>query len=114
MSVSDISEVKMQEFAPKPVQETKWKSLLPKRHKAFFKWLEKSYPKEADKLKKVGNGDPDKFKKVSDSLKDCSQVYVVQIGDTPAAKLKEIGIEPCFALHHICSKVFGVIARARC
>ena len=38
--------------------------------------------------------DPDKFERVSDLLKDCSKVYVTRIGDKPAAKLRELGIEP--------------------
>lgn len=38
--------------------------------------------------------DPEKFARVSALLKDCSRIYVTRIGDVPAAKLKEIGVEP--------------------
>ena len=38
--------------------------------------------------------DADKFLRIAAVLKDCSKVYVSRIGDTPAAKLKELGIEP--------------------
>lgn len=38
--------------------------------------------------------DPDKFNRVVKVLKDCSKVYVTKIGETPAAKLKAMGIEP--------------------
>jgi len=38
--------------------------------------------------------DPKKFGRISELLQDCSQVYVTQIGDTPAKKLREMGIEP--------------------
>lgn len=38
--------------------------------------------------------DPEKFDRVASLLKDCDKVYVTQIGDTPAAKLKAMGIEP--------------------
>lgn len=38
--------------------------------------------------------DPDKFQRIADLLKDCSKVYVTQIGDTPAIKLRAMGIEP--------------------
>ncbi len=38
--------------------------------------------------------DADKFSRIASLLKDCSKVYVSRIGDTPAAKLKELGIEP--------------------
>ena len=38
--------------------------------------------------------DADKFGRIASLLKDCSKVYVSRIGDTPAAKLKELGIEP--------------------
>lgn len=34
------------------------------------------------------------FERVSEPLKGCSKVYVVKIGDTPAAELRKIGIEP--------------------
>ena len=36
----------------------------------------------------------DKFDRIASILKDCSKVYISRIGDTPAAKLKELGIEP--------------------
>jgi nitrogen fixation protein NifX len=38
--------------------------------------------------------DADKFSRILSMLKDCSKVYVTQIGEMPAAKLKESGIEP--------------------
>lgn len=38
--------------------------------------------------------DVDKFGRIASLLKDCSKVYVSRIGVTPAAKLKEMGIEP--------------------
>ena len=38
--------------------------------------------------------DADKFGRIASLLKDCSKVYVSRIGDTPAVKLKEMGIEP--------------------
>ena len=37
--------------------------------------------------------DSEKFKRVSDVIKDCDRVYVTRIGDGPAGKLKEMGIE---------------------
>jgi predicted Fe-Mo cluster-binding NifX family protein len=48
---------------------------------------------------KLSVGDPnhpfdgDKFKRVVDTIKDCSRVYVACIGRGPAGKLKEMGIE---------------------
>ena len=38
--------------------------------------------------------DADKFKRILSMLKDCSKVYITQIGEIPAAKLKESGVEP--------------------
>jgi hypothetical protein len=38
--------------------------------------------------------DPERFGRVSALLKDCSKIYVTQIGGIPTAKLKELGIEP--------------------
>lgn len=38
--------------------------------------------------------DADKFNRILSMLKDCSRVYITQIGEIPAAKLKESGIEP--------------------
>jgi nitrogen fixation protein NifX len=38
--------------------------------------------------------DPDKFGRIATLLKDCCKVYVTQIGEVPAAKLKALGIEP--------------------
>jgi nitrogen fixation protein NifX len=38
--------------------------------------------------------DPDKFGRIAALLKDCSKVYITRIGEIPAAKLKELGIEP--------------------
>ena len=38
--------------------------------------------------------DAEKFGRVSALLKDCSKIYVTRIGEVPAAKLKELGIEP--------------------
>lgn len=48
---------------------------------------------------KLSVGDPnhpfdaDKFKRVAETIKDCSRVYVTRIGEGPAGKLKEMGIE---------------------
>ena len=45
-------------------------------------------------------GDPDhtfdaeKFGRIAALLKDCSKIYVTQIGEVPASKLEELGIEP--------------------
>ncbi len=45
-------------------------------------------------------GDPDhtfdaeKFGRIADLLKDCSKIYVTQIGEVPASKLEELGIKP--------------------
>lgn len=45
-------------------------------------------------------GDPDhpfdaqKFDRISSRLRDCSKVYMTRIGETPAAKLKAMNIEP--------------------
>ena len=38
--------------------------------------------------------DPDKFGRIAALLKDCCKVYMTQIGEVPAAKLKALGIEP--------------------
>jgi predicted Fe-Mo cluster-binding NifX family protein len=38
--------------------------------------------------------DPQKFGRIADLLKDCIKVYVMKIGEAPANKLKESGIEP--------------------
>ena len=38
--------------------------------------------------------DADKFSRIAALLKDCSRIYVTQIGKIPAAKLKALGIEP--------------------
>ena len=38
--------------------------------------------------------DPEKFARIGALLKDCSRIYVTRIGEVPAAKLKEIGVEP--------------------
>ncbi|MEJ2158150.1 MAG: NifB/NifX family molybdenum-iron cluster-binding protein [Desulfobacteraceae bacterium] len=38
--------------------------------------------------------DPVKFQRIASRLKDCAKVYVTQIGETPAAMLKALGIEP--------------------
>jgi nitrogen fixation protein NifB len=38
--------------------------------------------------------DPEKFSRIAALLKDCSKIYVTQIGEVPASKLKELGIEP--------------------
>ncbi len=49
---------------------------------------------------KLSVGDPnhpfdaDKFNRVYETIKDCSNVYVTKIGEGPARKLKELGIEP--------------------
>ncbi|MBT8763120.1 hypothetical protein KFV02_04160 [Desulfohalobiaceae bacterium Ax17] len=37
--------------------------------------------------------DPERFGRVAAQLKDCVKIYVTKIGETPAAKLKELGIE---------------------
>lgn len=48
---------------------------------------------------KLSVGDPnhpfdaDKFKRVTDTINDCDRIYVTRIGDGPAGKLKEMGIE---------------------
>lgn len=45
-------------------------------------------------------GDPDhpfdaqRFQDVASQLKDCNRVYVTRIGAGPAARLKQLGIEP--------------------
>ena len=52
-------------------------------------------------------GDPDhsfdaeKFGRIAALLKDCSKIYVTQIGEVPASKLKELGIEPVIYEGHI-------------
>lgn len=38
--------------------------------------------------------DPDKFGRIAALIKDCCKVYVTQVGEVPAAKLKALGIEP--------------------
>ena len=38
--------------------------------------------------------DRERFNRISALLNDCNRVYVTKIGDVPAAKLKELGIEP--------------------
>ena len=38
--------------------------------------------------------DTQKFDRISSRLKDCSKVYMTRIGETPAAKLKAMNIEP--------------------
>jgi nitrogen fixation protein NifX len=38
--------------------------------------------------------DADKFNRILSTLKGCSRIYITQIGEMPAAKLKESGIEP--------------------
>ncbi|MDL1973891.1 MAG: dinitrogenase iron-molybdenum cofactor biosynthesis protein [Deltaproteobacteria bacterium] len=38
--------------------------------------------------------DAERFGRVSALLKDCTRIYVTQIGEVPASKLKELGIEP--------------------
>jgi len=49
---------------------------------------------------KLSVGDPnhpfdaDKFSRVYETIKDCSNVYVTKIGEGPAKKLKELGVEP--------------------
>lgn len=48
----------------------------------------------------LSTGDPDhpfdgdKFARIAALLKDCGRVYVTRIGDTPAARLTEMGVEP--------------------
>jgi nitrogen fixation protein NifX len=49
---------------------------------------------------KLSAGDPDhpfdadKFNRVYETIKDCSSVYITKIGEGPAKKLRELGIEP--------------------
>lgn len=38
--------------------------------------------------------DPDRFGKIVEVIKDCERVYMTQIGEMPAEKLKGQGIEP--------------------
>lgn len=38
--------------------------------------------------------DPDKFNRISSLIADCKKIYMSRIGEVPAAKLKEMGIEP--------------------
>jgi predicted Fe-Mo cluster-binding NifX family protein len=38
--------------------------------------------------------DPQKFGRILGLLKDCTKVYATKIGETPAARLRESGIEP--------------------
>ncbi|MDY6880864.1 MAG: NifB/NifX family molybdenum-iron cluster-binding protein [Desulfatiglans sp.] len=38
--------------------------------------------------------EPDRFNHAAALLRDCSKIYVTRIGEIPAAKLKELGIEP--------------------
>ncbi len=49
---------------------------------------------------KLSVGDPDhpfdaeKFNRVYETIKDCNKVYVTKIGDGPAKRLRELGVEP--------------------
>jgi predicted Fe-Mo cluster-binding NifX family protein len=49
---------------------------------------------------KLSVGDPnhpfdaDKFNRVYEAIKDCSSVYMTKIGEGPAKKLRDLGIEP--------------------
>ncbi len=45
----------------KPAEEPKWKSHIQEKHKPLMQWLEKNYPKRANRLKELGNNDPEKF-----------------------------------------------------
>ncbi|MBC2733361.1 MAG: hypothetical protein HF981_03280 [Desulfobacteraceae bacterium] len=38
--------------------------------------------------------DPDRFARIAARLKDCCRVYVTRIGDTPAGRLRDIGVQP--------------------
>lgn len=38
--------------------------------------------------------DPERFGRIAAQLKDCAKVYITKTGETPAAKLREMGIEP--------------------
>ncbi|MEJ2158634.1 MAG: NifB/NifX family molybdenum-iron cluster-binding protein [Desulfobacteraceae bacterium] len=38
--------------------------------------------------------DAEKFGRIASLLKDCTKVYVTQIGEKPAAELKALGIQP--------------------
>jgi len=38
--------------------------------------------------------DPDKFGRIAALIKDCCKIYVTQVGEVPAEKLKALGIEP--------------------
>ena len=55
---------------------------------------------EKRKTETLSTGDPDhpfdadKFARIAALLKDCSRVYVTRIGETPSARLKEMGVEP--------------------
>lgn len=55
----------------------------------------------------LSDGDPDhsfnpnKFERMAALLKDCDSVYMTQIGDIPAAKLKALGIEPVIFIGRI-------------
>ena len=38
--------------------------------------------------------DKERFDRISDLIKDCTRIYVQNIGKIPAGKLRELGIEP--------------------
>lgn len=55
---------------------------------------------EKRETEKLSVGDPDhpfdadKFKRVYETIKDCSKVYITKIGDGPAKRLMALGLEP--------------------
>lgn len=55
---------------------------------------------EKRESEKLSVGDPnhpfdtEKFNRIYETIKDCSSVYMTKIGEVPARKLKELGIEP--------------------
>ena len=52
----------------------------------------KSTPLSVNDLQHSFN--PERFKNVVNVIKDCKKVYITQIGDVPAEKLKAENIEP--------------------
>ena len=59
-----------------------------------MRWIEER-PTEALSVEDPDHPfDPEKFFRIATLLKDCCKVYVTRIGEVPAAKLKELGVEP--------------------
>jgi predicted Fe-Mo cluster-binding NifX family protein len=62
---------------------------------------------EERQTESLSAGDPDhtfdteKFGRIASRLKDCSRIYITKIGDTPAAKLRGMGVEPVIYEGHI-------------